>query len=342
MEKFKISACFYPTTVLFVDDNPNFLDMIKLHLDRRFIIPRFYHDPLEALQFFEEDYDPSPFIERCVLHPEEEQFDHRLIDIDINNIRNEAFNSLRFNEISVVVIDHTMPTLNGLDLCLLIREKDPRLPILMLTGEADQNVAVQAFNEGSIDRFIRKDTPEFTTQLNKTVYELQQRYFSDLSQVIFDSLAEGKRQKLVKSCLDNPEFLGVFQRIYQENQVVEYYLTDAYGSFLFLDVNGQPSWLAVKDEEGMTGAYEVALYSDTPFPDELLETMRLRKKLLYLYEGGLCADPKLARKWLYPANKIQSANVTYYYAYIKDPKTYDINLKKIISYQSYLKTAPPL
>jgi DNA-binding NarL/FixJ family response regulator len=335
MERFRISACFYPTTVLFVDDNRAFLDSLVLNIDERSIIPKTFSDPLAALRFLEEDYAPSPFIERCVLHPEEEQVDHRLIDIDINAIRREVFNTARFNEISVVVVDYSMPGLNGLDLCLLIREIDPRLQILMLTAENDHNIAIQAFNEGSIDKFLRKDAPEFSTQINTTIYELQQRYFSDMSQFIVACLTQ---QQPAVSWLDNPEFLSLFQKTCRENNIIEYYLTDIYGSFLFLDRDARPSWLAVKDEEGMRGAYEIALYSDTPFPGDTLEAMRQREKLLYVYDGGLCSDPSLAKKWLYPTNRLHGHDgATYYYSYIHDASAYDVSAANILPYRTYLQ-----
>ncbi len=336
MEKFRISACFYPTTVLFIDDNRHFLNSLQLSLDESSIVPRLYSDPLTALQFFEEDYQPSPFIERCLLHPEEEQMDHRIIDIDINAIRKEIFNPLRFNEISVIVIDYAMPGLNGLDLSLLIREKDPSIQILMLTGEADYDMAITAFNEGSIDKFLRKDNTDFVLQLNAAIYELQQRYFSELSEIIINNLTMGKKHS-ISSWLANPAFNSLFQKIYRENHAVEYYLTDAYGSFLFLDFNGNPSWLAVKDEEGMKTAHEIASYSDSPFPKDMLDVMNSREKLLYVYEGGFCADPELARKWLYPANLIHgSAGATFYYAYISNPRAYDFPGNNIVSYKTYL------
>ena len=57
----------------------------------------------------------------------------------------------------VAVMDVAMPELNGMEFCRRIT--DPSIRKIVLTGKADEHVAVKSFNEGLIDRFIRRIHP---------------------------------------------------------------------------------------------------------------------------------------------------------------------------------------
>jgi len=62
---------------------------------------------------------------------------------------------------AVVVADMHMPGMNGIELLSKIREVAPQTVRIMLTGNADQQVAVEAVNKGHIFRFLNKPcTPE--------------------------------------------------------------------------------------------------------------------------------------------------------------------------------------
>lgn len=57
---------------------------------------------------------------------------------------------------AVVVTDYNMPGLNGSQLLELIAEFDEDIVRIMLTGQADQQTAVEAINRGRIFRFLNK------------------------------------------------------------------------------------------------------------------------------------------------------------------------------------------
>ena len=50
----------------------------------------------------------------------------------------------------------------------------------MLTGNKDHSMAVQAFNEGIIDHFLVKDSPNLIDQLVHSIDKMQKSYFSSL------------------------------------------------------------------------------------------------------------------------------------------------------------------
>lgn len=328
-----IAACYHPTTVFFIDDNRKYLSGLSIGLDDTKFSSKFYYNPMEALQYLQEKYHVDPFITRCLSHPEESRLDHRNLEIDIGAIRKEVYNPKRFEEISVIVVDYAMPSLNGLDLCLQVKHAPYKK--IMLTGEAEEGIAIQAFNDGIIDKFIRKDVENFSEVINSAIEELQKQYFADLSRVIIDSLTKNPEHPTT-AWLDEPEFLQLFDKINKENEFTEYYLTDAFGSFLLLDYEGNPSWLAVKSEDEMQSALEVAEGSDDPFPNDILTAMKKRERLLYLFpKGGLSDDIEEAKKSLHPATKLKGRRTNFYYSFVNDSNAYHFDSNEIMSFKAY-------
>lgn len=68
---------------------------------------------------------------------------------------------------SVVVSDMRMPVMNGIQLLTTIKDIYPDTVRMMLTGDADQETAIEAVNKGQIFRFLNKpcSTPLLVTSL---------------------------------------------------------------------------------------------------------------------------------------------------------------------------------
>lgn len=78
-------------------------------------------------------------------------------DLVTANSGQDALNLIRQDPtICVVVSDMRMPGMDGLDTLKAIREINPDVVRIMLTGNADQQTAVNAVNEGAIFRFYNK------------------------------------------------------------------------------------------------------------------------------------------------------------------------------------------
>jgi len=60
---------------------------------------------------------------------------------------------------AVIVADMRMPGMNGIQLLVKTREIAPHTVRMMLTGNADQQTALDAVNEGHIFRFMTKPCP---------------------------------------------------------------------------------------------------------------------------------------------------------------------------------------
>jgi two-component system, probable response regulator PhcQ len=67
-----------------------------------------------------------------------------------------AIQILRRNVIAVVISDQQMPGMNGIEFLKQVRERFPTTTRMMMTGNATLEVAADAINEGSVERFFIK------------------------------------------------------------------------------------------------------------------------------------------------------------------------------------------
>jgi two-component system response regulator AtoC len=57
----------------------------------------------------------------------------------------------RLHGVDAVVTDYTMPGMNGLELLRAIRERDPALPVILLTAHGSERLAVEAMRSGAFE-----------------------------------------------------------------------------------------------------------------------------------------------------------------------------------------------
>jgi DNA-binding NtrC family response regulator len=79
-----------------------------------------------------------------------------------------ALELLRDHPVDLIISDHLMPGMSGLEFLKLVRDRFPDTVRVMLTGHADMETAVKAINEGEIYRFLSK--PCSHAELQVTVH----------------------------------------------------------------------------------------------------------------------------------------------------------------------------
>ena len=67
----------------------------------------------------------------------------------------EALHMINTQRFDVVLSDVHMPGIDGMELLRLVREEHPKLPMVMVTGEGDIRVGVQAMKEGAYDYLLK-------------------------------------------------------------------------------------------------------------------------------------------------------------------------------------------
>lgn len=79
---------------------------------------------------------------------------------------NEALEVLRAEEVDVIISDHLMPGMKGLDLLREAKKLRPEAIRILLTGHADLQLAMKAINEGEVYRFFTKPWDDATLRLD--------------------------------------------------------------------------------------------------------------------------------------------------------------------------------
>lgn len=330
MYKKLVPCIHFPTTTVLLDDEATFLEGVCFQLGHKTLLSPF-QSVKTATRFLIEDYQPTPFLEHWKLDEISNLYgeEPRQFDIDPFKIRNEMYRARRFEEIAVVVADYAMPEINGLDFFKTI----VHLPFkrILLTGEADEKIAVEAFNQGLIHRYIRKNDLHYLKHLNTAICEMEAQYFEDISESILARLSNNAQYS--PYCLDDPNFVAFFNQFLAKQRFSEFYLTGSSGSFIFLDANGTPSWLAVKEETEMQFHEEIIAQTASDF---VLNALAKRQYVPYFYH----AKKDFPKEWdmfLYPAEIIKGTHTNYYIAYIDRPDTYPImHAEKIVSYKNFL------
>lgn len=304
---------YYPTMVLFVDDNRAFLDNLSLQLpvDLAF---RHHERPSQALLALNDTQSGLSLAEQIFVTSNNVdifQPSQPVIDIRLDRVLAELQNPGRFERISVVVVDYDMPEMDGLTFCRQIR--NPAIKRILLTGQADEKLAVRAFNAGLIDRFILKHDPDVMPTLNQAIMDLQHMYFDKLSRMVVEALPPNNFPYL-----RDPLFAAEFQRLCQQFNIIEFYLTAAPQGFLILDAAGLCRQLIIKTADALQSHYEIA--EDQQAPDTLLAQLASREfiPLFATEHGEYMPECGNGEAHLLPATAIQGREC-YYYTIVNRP-----------------------
>ncbi len=328
-----VSICYYPTTVVLIDDNVKYIESMKLQLKLQNIPCKAFTSPPAALDFLTNEYQASPFTQRCLSTVDNYLVDRFATTFDERKIFQEIYNPKRMAEIGVLIVDYAMPGMNGIELCRRLREKEVPFKLLMLTGEASKDLAIEAFNEGIIDKFIMKKADNLMDVLVDSVHELQHRYFLDLSATLLNTIEADANEAF--AFLSDPIFADFFHGLRKKFMAVEYYLLDEWGSFLLLDIDANPTWVLVSTDQGMEAAYVFA-HDDEKAPRAVLDALKKKKKIAYFHNN---TGPVDWEDYMHPVKELKGGLQTYYYAVVTGSDFYSLDQKKLFSCRSYLKTA---
>lgn len=331
MQHFSIPTCYFPTTAVFVDDSRDFLLNFVLQLEDN-LAYRLFDAPFAALDYIKNSHCEFDLLsQRCLSEYTEAKncpLTNHTINLDLATIHAEVYNPRRFEEISVVVVDYGMPGMDGLAFCRELENTNIRK--ILLTGQADEQLAIEAFNQGLIHRYIKKSEPNVAELITKSIHELQYQYFQAMSDVIVRMLSVTS-----PSCLHDRLFASFFKQLRQDKGIIEYYLADNSGSFLLLDEDANLSFLLVKNEDDMRAHYDMAL--DNGASEEILDQLASGEKIPCYWSSHFASSNwHHWMEYLVPAKQIL-CNSTYHYAYVQGTVLFDVRQDKIVSYHQFLE-----
>lgn len=225
----------HPCTWVFVDDHTRFLKALDATLPKH--QPRkMFDDPIEALEFLK-GCKPTNFLKPTSTYEDEEL----VTRLDLGQITSRLTDDSRFADVSVVVCDYSMPGLNGL--LLLEQIPDRSIKRILLTGVADEATAVQAFNAGLIDRFVRKGDRDEMDQFLALIAELDDERMAASQASLVPRLGTDQ-------VLSEPTFESFYVDVLEREEVNEYYFScDPRGFLLGLNSGRLKFLLLVRREE---------------------------------------------------------------------------------------------
>lgn len=280
----------HPSTTVLIDDSANFLSSLSFQLDPR--LPRkAFHDAVSAVEWVRTHSDRTAPIEELISagfdsYPRTQHRDN--VAYDFNQIYQISFEPQRFTTPSVIVVDYSMPQMNGLELCEAL--KDLPCKKILLTGTADETVAVRAFNHGQIDRYIRKSDDDALETLEAQILDLQRAFFAAKSEGLSGIFALHDYGFVL-----DPAIAALVKEISERFDIVEHYLFTSPTGFLLYDCEAKPRLLIIENGQSMNSHYEVA--QDNGAPPSLLTALKEYRIIPNFSAGDGMYSAVFGEKW---------------------------------------------
>jgi DNA-binding NtrC family response regulator len=92
--------------------------------------------------------------------------------VDVAGVRSgeEALETLERSPVDVVVLDVKMPGMDGIETLTQIKKRHPLVEVIMLTGHANVEVAIQGMELGAFDYLMKP------MNIDELLYKLQDAY----------------------------------------------------------------------------------------------------------------------------------------------------------------------
>jgi CheY-like chemotaxis protein len=319
MGKPELSLFYYPTTTIYIDDNKDFLNSLTMKASSGSF--KTFTDPHEGLVYIESVYKQSDnFFRGEPLSPNVDSAFNLVIP---QNRICQKLNTLnRFAEPSVIVVDFSMPHLNGLDLCAQI--SNPNAKKILLTGVANEKQAIHALNSDLVDFYIGKNEDDILARLSSIIATLNNRYFMDLN-----PLSNQEAAKHVPYIFDS-EFADYFEQICENLEVVEYYYVTNPGGFLLIDKIGTIHRLIVLTEKEYHHSIEEL--KQKSLPAQCLDAIEKDHMMPFMQNADGIFEPEYLKDWRNHVYAIETipGNRNYFCSLIST------HSRCLTSYQEYL------
>lgn len=299
-------AFFFKTEIVLTDDNENFLTALNHKLSNKYRLNPF-QDPHKALNYIISNYEnnqitnPSNFI----LETKNEEDDDNYF-VEFSKIKSLADNPQKNKVISVVIVDYSMPLMNGIEFC----EKISHLPILkiMLTGHADFDIAINAFNRGIIDRYLLKDSKNMLSNITESIEIMQRSFFEKQSLPLLSCLSANKN-----TLVGSLEYNNHVKEIVKNLKAIEYYILDTFGSCLIISEEKQNYFFMILINTQLEELIDIAKSSNVA-PFLLEKIINKTHAPIFLKEEDYKVPALNWENLLYPIEKKKN----YYYCLIAE------------------------
>lgn len=259
---------FFPTKIILVDDDSSFVKTLGLHLSKKFLVET-HTDPLTALSSIKKASKGVGILNpHCILdEADEEQGD---CSISLSKVSALASCADKSELSTLIIADYKMPEKNGIE--FFEELSDVSSMKILLTGNADLDLALDAFNRKVVDKFLVKNSSRMMEEIYSNIRECQHAFFKEQSYPILTRLALPE-----DSLLNSREFCVHFQEVLITNDISEYYLLDKVGSYLLQTAKGKKVYFSILLDRQFDEYLDIA------------KTSRASSKLINMLEKRLMA-----------------------------------------------------
>lgn len=241
-----LASYYHPTEIIFLDDSEVYLCTLELFLqESKFpVFIKTFSDIDETLSYIESKQDQG-IVDHLLKRVDTFQINNYALSVDLFDLHKIIYNASRFSQLSAVIVDYDLNAKEtGIEFCKRISNKNVQK--ILFTGQSDQNLVIQAFNEGVIQKFVHKQEVDSLEKILKVLEEAQKDYFNRVTKVILDAVGHRSQFPLAIYC---SQFQTFFYNLLDTYNILEYYLLDPVGSYLLLDADKVARILFVQNED---------------------------------------------------------------------------------------------
>ncbi len=231
-----------PTSVVLLDDDVRFLDLVGVVLPAHWAV-KLFSEPAALLNYLQSDtktHEEENWVHREIVAASREG--QSAIQTILRHWRDKGI--ARFNNSSVCVLDYSMPQMTGVEVLEQMQHWNGFR--ILLTGQADEMLAISTFNQGLIQQFIPKQSRDMAKRLVEAINKLMNETAGQLDKIWLGSLTKDQH-----SLLQKPHITEKLLELIKEYQWTEYVVVGAPFGILGLNKDGQASWLQIESQQGL-------------------------------------------------------------------------------------------
>jgi CheY-like chemotaxis protein len=251
-----------PKRFAYVEDDQDFLELLRMTLSRKHS-RMFFEAPQEALATLRQEVNYWDWLTRILSQSHRSRAEGKgeaalYVSSYFNDWR-------RFNLASVLAIDNGMPGMDGIQLIEKLSSSPARR--VLLTGEADADFAVNAFNAGLIDKFIAKSSANLYQDIARCSEEMHLSVCEYFGQLIRPTLTGEQLALLHNASVAK----GLLQKI-KELGWTEYVTVGEPFGLLGMAPDGPLQWMQIETPETMQQLAEAG--ESYEYPADVLDQIR--------------------------------------------------------------------
>ena len=179
----------------------------------------------------------------------------------------------RFTLTQVCVVDYSMPAMSGLK--VLSELTDWSGSRVLLTGRADEQLAVSAFNRGLIEQFIPKQSPDIRLRLTEAIGQLRRKPEARHEQIWRATLSREQ-----SAFLRDAKIAAALDKLADKQEWVEHVVIGVPFGILALDNTARAMWLQLEPSDRLAELAEMTATQD--WDADTVQQVLTGKKLIDL------------------------------------------------------------